>query len=458
MKTPAQPEPDQQPRCPAPAERATQQRQGLAIADSRVLTSAERRLRGAIHNSPRIVAQRAQLNRMFGEAAQLKGGPEEEEPLQGKFEALQWKGPKEEELLQGKFIPVQQKRSDEELLQSQFAGKEDGVVINDNHGSEKDTHATVNPLGSLLVKSTAAPTSIVQHKKTTKPADKELLDKFTVGHKLPSAVLSGKVSDPDKGDAIWAHLTTTYNTNKDNGQRYWAELTKAITDYKDVDKKATVVSGNTAKRSGYDSRFGANYSNTVEGLGGTTYRVNTEGYDPPSVKPAVPTGKYKGNYSNEFDVAGGNIKAAWNFGASKDRDTGVVSYDDKALEAGKGLNNSEILWQQYQLAASQHFSGDPDQAGKVQQALKNITTIQRDTVINDETQETVYMAYPDGKQWGDEDKVWRPAQEEFMAVLGTPNARSSPHFLKDHLDQLEKTIDKITTTAAEGIDIDFTPI
>ena len=90
--------------------------------------------------------------------------------------------------------------------------------------------------------------------------------------------------------------------------------------------------------------------------------------------------------------------------------------------------------------------------------MKNITTIKRDTVINDETQETVYMAYPDGKKWGDEDKVWRPDQEEFMAVLGTPNARSSPHFLKDHLDQIEKTIDKITTTSAEGIDIDFTPI
>jgi hypothetical protein len=378
------------------------QNPGVAMVDNRPTAIVQCKLVGAIHQSPRLtaqrdvhsrihsslqmVAERNRLERMFGHATQRKGIPEEE---------LQMKAP-------------------------------------------------------------PACTPVVQHKKTTKPADKELIDKFTVGHNLPSAVLAGKVTDSDKGDAIWTHLTAIYNTNKDNGQRYWGELTKAITDYKDVDKKASVVGGNTGKRTGYDSRFGSNYSNTVEGLGGTNYRVNTQGYD--SVKPVVPTGQYKGNYSNEFDVAGGAIKAAWNFGASKDRDTGVISYDDEALEVGKGLNNSEVLWQQYQLAASQHFSGDLDQANKVQQAMKNITTIKRDTVINDETQETVYVAYPDGKKWGDEDKVWRPNQEEFMAVLGTPNARSSPHFLKDHLDQIEKTIDKITTTSAEGIDIDFAPI
>ena len=400
MKAMDQPESDRQPCAASSAGQATPQKDGLAIADNGMVASAERRVAGAIHTSPRLVAQRAQLSRMFGKAALFKDGPEDVELFQGRFEALRGKT--------AKTAPA------------------------------------------------AAPGPVVQHKKTTKPNDRELIDTFTVGHTLPSAVLSSKVTDSDKGDAIWAHLTSVYNTNKGNGRRYWGELTKAITDYKDVDKKATVVGGSTGKRTGYDSRFGSNYSNTVEGLGGTNYRVNTQGYD--SVKPVVPTGKYEGNYSNEFDVAGGTIKAAWNFGASKDRDTGVIDYDDKALEVGKGLNNSEILWQQYHLAASQHYTGDLDQANKVKQAMKNITTIKRDTVINDETQEKVYMAYPDGKKWGDEDKVWRPDQEEFMAVLGTPNARSSPHFLKDHLDQIEKTIDKITTTSAEGIDIDFTPI
>ena len=252
MKAMDQPESDRQPCAASRAGQATPQKDGLAIADNGMVASAERRVAGAIHTSPRLVAQRAQLSCMFGKAALFKDGPEDVELFQGRFEALRGKT--------AKTAPA------------------------------------------------AAPGPVVQHKKTTKPNDRELIDTFTVGHTLPSAVLSSKVTDSEKGDAIWAHLTSVYNTNKGNGRRYWGELTTAITDYKNVDKKATVVGGNTGKRTGYDSRFGSNYSNTVESLGGTSYRVNTKGYD--SVKPVVPTGKYKGNYSNEFDVTAGTIKAA----------------------------------------------------------------------------------------------------------------------------------------------------
>ncbi len=63
---------------------------------------AQRSLQMAIDNSPRMVAQRRQLEGMFGRPMQRKG-IDEKEPLHGKLEALQKKEKEEKELLQGKF-------------------------------------------------------------------------------------------------------------------------------------------------------------------------------------------------------------------------------------------------------------------------------------------------------------------------------------------------------------------
>ncbi len=331
-----------------------------------------------------------------------------------------------------------------------FRMHSDGVL---KHGSSGQ------PNNLLITPTMSAPPSVIQSKKTTKPDDSTLIGKFKA-NKLPTSVLLGKTTDSEKGDAIWKHLNNTFNDNQDKGQRYWNNLQQTITDYKDIYKKADVESKNKIKRSDYDKKFRENYSNTDPiPLSITNYRVNTEGYDPlTSSKPTVKTDIYEGNYSNEFDISSGSIKAAWNFAANVDRDTGkVTSYYDKALEAKKGLNNSEILWQQFQLAAKWHFQTDPSMESKVIDALKTISTIKRDTVINDETNEVVYMSYPNNEDW-DTDKEWRPTQDEFFAILGTPNARSSPYFLMDHLDQIEKTIEKIITTSGGGIDISFTSI
>jgi Domain of unknown function (DUF4157) len=84
--------------------------------DNRPEAITQRKLADAIHTSSDMVAQRRQLHGMFGEAAQLMGGPEEEELLQRKLTTAQRQGnPEEEELLQGKFEPLQRK---EEFAQS----------------------------------------------------------------------------------------------------------------------------------------------------------------------------------------------------------------------------------------------------------------------------------------------------------------------------------------------------
>jgi len=67
---------------------------------------------------PRTAAQRALVNGLFGAAAQ-RVGPEEEMPLQGRFETAQRAGP-EEELMQGRFETAQRAGPEEELMQGRF--------------------------------------------------------------------------------------------------------------------------------------------------------------------------------------------------------------------------------------------------------------------------------------------------------------------------------------------------
>ncbi|MDI3464957.1 MAG: hypothetical protein OJF50_003778 [Nitrospira sp.] len=95
----------------------------VEFTDNRPEAVAQRRLVEAIHNSPSMVAQQRQLHSLFGETAQLMGGPEEEDLVQAKVVPVQRQGPEDEELLQGKFEVRQRKGlEEEEPLQSKFEG------------------------------------------------------------------------------------------------------------------------------------------------------------------------------------------------------------------------------------------------------------------------------------------------------------------------------------------------
>lgn len=72
-------------------------------------------LSAMMNASPAMIAQRKKMQNLFGGAAQLKGV--EDEPLQGKFDAIQ--RVEEEEPLQGKFETVQ-RVEEEEPLQGKF--------------------------------------------------------------------------------------------------------------------------------------------------------------------------------------------------------------------------------------------------------------------------------------------------------------------------------------------------
>ncbi len=75
------------------------------------LVEAQHALNARISGSPYVVAQRKQLESLFGDTAQRSAAPEEE-LLQGKFAPVQRAEPEEEELLQGKFEAVQRAEPD----------------------------------------------------------------------------------------------------------------------------------------------------------------------------------------------------------------------------------------------------------------------------------------------------------------------------------------------------------
>lgn len=116
----------------APRSNAQPQQQGslgqavqLAAVKPGALTSAN------IAQLQKTLGNKTVTQLMSRQPVQRAGGPEEEEPLQGKFQAVQRKSPEEEEPLQGKFATVQRAAPEEEEIQmktlQRSAGEEEEI-------------------------------------------------------------------------------------------------------------------------------------------------------------------------------------------------------------------------------------------------------------------------------------------------------------------------------------------
>ena len=256
----------------------------------------------------------------------------------------------------------------------------EGVAVNDDKGLENEADvmggkalgATAQLKRNLQERSTPDAASAVQLKKTAKPDNEVKYDALikAIGADVKQNVLTGKITKKDKSDAIWDEAVTVFNTNTGKGAGYMTNINAAIAKYKNTavppgdgakSPKQTLIDQNIVKRTEYNKKFRENYAHApIEDKGaGNKYRVNTKGYDPAdpaNPKPVVPQGEYKGNYSNEVDFTNNSITAKWNMAANMDNDDwSVAEYTDEALKAGKGLNNSEILWQQYKMAAEENI-------------------------------------------------------------------------------------------------------
>lgn len=74
---------------------------------------------GNIAQLQKTLGNKAVTQLLSQHTVQKKGNsPEEEEPLQGKFNTVQKKGPEEEEPLQGKFETIQKAAEEEEEVQT----------------------------------------------------------------------------------------------------------------------------------------------------------------------------------------------------------------------------------------------------------------------------------------------------------------------------------------------------
>jgi len=124
----------------AAANRAAQRRRASNEAAQADLRTA------GLSSTPRVIAQRKQLQAAFGNAIQRKTGPEDEELLQGKFPTAQREvAPEEEELQMKAAVPVAQRQGpeEEEPLQGKFLPT--GLAAQLAAGPEREPNRTGLP-------------------------------------------------------------------------------------------------------------------------------------------------------------------------------------------------------------------------------------------------------------------------------------------------------------------------
>lgn len=288
-----------------------------------------------------------------------------------------------------------------------------------------------------------------------------------------------QLDGPQALASLWEEGMRVYLESVNQGKILWRELMNAIKNYQDdvvpsapapgpaeqtsgvpvLDNtegskplrspKQELIAKNQDKRTEFDRRFEQSYYNEAQKVNGSTGKYKT--FTSSDLTPINDKRRY--DYQNTINFESGTIEADSNFAYEVDDYDWTPTKSDKALIENQGLPGSEILWQQAKLAAKRHLPGGTNT--EIEDELKKISTISRRSVINHETIVVLTMAYPDGKFWP-EVESFKPGDDDFFAVLGTPNARSSARFLIDHMDQLEKTIDRIDANGY--LDIKFKPI
>lgn len=111
--------------------------------------------------------------------------------------------------------------------------------------------------------------------------------------------------------------------------------------------------------------------------------------------------------------------------------TGEIHADNN--EAGDNPtppSNSEVLWYQYSLAL-EHYNENRQQGEEI--GGESLSQISRETIINDTTNEVIWMVYDSDDQV---EKTVAADSEDGQALLGTPNGKSAVWLLFDHLEEV----------------------
>jgi hypothetical protein len=267
---------------------------------------------------------------------------------------------------------------------------------------------------------------------------------------------------PDYPNQVWLSVVGRYNESLIKGRGLWNKLeAERTTLASDPSGLSTTLS---AVRADYDRRYKNHYLSSVtrdEAEG--TYITHSSSYLTPQERPEKPKETI---FHSRIILPSNTLEIVHHYA---DRDAARIR---DAQEAGKpleerdqgyqriGLASSEILWRQFLDVARDQFILRKDaRARALATQIASVVVMQS---VNVRTGQVVFVAYPDGEIWKTHDRTWTPeaTEEEFKAILGTPNVAPAIYLLLDHLDEIgDRSIASITTRGGDDriIDINFTP-
>ena len=214
-------------------------------------------------------------------------------------------------------------------------------------------------------------------------------------------------------------LEQLYADSKKKGEARYAAPPESKTDPKE--SKAETTKADTGKEGIFDKYYG--YESFSDG----DFKV---GYPKSADKDAS---EYLGRVklSDRSIAVDSSYRHAPEIAAEKEK--AAVSFSD-------------ILWIVYQKAARQ--------SAKSGAGASFPETIETHFVLNDVSQAVAYMVFADNEKVKQGDS-WKPAQEEALALFGTPNLTSNVFLWKDYLRPYGIRIESVSIPAnEEGVSLD----
>ena len=243
-----------------------------------------------------------------------------------------------------------------------------------------------------------------------------------------------------KDQRIFDIVEIEYIRSVKKGRRNWANLHASLMRY--YNHQEELVNELETKRAQYQLRWQQQYqTKLIKGIGEGILASTHGKLDKNEVSADGPASR---GYKNTMYLQSNTISAEANY-----------ANDDPARLADRGINNSEILWQQYLMAVRTKNNIYENAESRTTEKMKELSNVVRKNLQNPIVQKVVYFCYPNGQYWNSE-MHWTPQDEEFYALLGTPNVAAAIFLLIDHMDELGgKTIERIETTADQNINIIF---
>lgn len=250
----------------------------------------------------------------------------------------------------------------------------------------------------------------------------------TGGRTHPRVLQRKRAVTKSEWPSDWGSSLEEASKSYDESKKSGEGLRAKITDWKLDKNKFTPTTGDSISVKGpYSTKEelkqrGYTHSKLVTGTGNVKL-VSHRGAKKLPFTPPEMAANYPGDYTNYYDLRTGQFTAAWNM---KDHDEGRV--------AGKApISNSEIIWKQYKLGLeSLGAPYEQGKSGKQKRKKKgNFKEIHRSTIINQKTKDTMFLC--DGAL-ASENKAQKvgPNDEDFWALLGSPNGNSSAWLLLQH--------------------------